>query len=115
MTVPGDTRRCRVFSCTEPACRGLRGELSSLHCWACQHENPPGAKFCVECANPMGRRCGACGAEVPSTAKFCPECAAPLTATSPPTASAAGHSSTPAAPPEAGERRHLTALFCDLV
>src|SRR5262245_34030181 len=83
-----------------------------MQCPQCQHDNPPGAKFCVECASPIERRCPACGAHAPPTAKFCPECAAPLTAKSPPAGPAAGQSS---APTEAGERRQLTVLFCDLV
>src|SRR6059036_682778 len=52
----------------------------SVACAACGHENPPGAKFCPECAAPLARLCAACGAEPPPTAKFCPECAAPLAA-----------------------------------
>jgi class 3 adenylate cyclase/tetratricopeptide (TPR) repeat protein len=84
-------------------------------CPHCQSENPPGAKFCMECANTLARRCSACGTEAPLPAKFCPECAAPLTATSPPTGPVAVQSSGPTLPSEAGERRHLTALFCDLV
>src|SRR5262245_19488359 len=83
-----------------------------MQCPQCQHENPPGAKFCIECACPIERRCPACGAQAPPTAKFCPECAAPLTAKSRPASHAAGQSS---GPTEAGERRQLTVLFCDLV
>jgi class 3 adenylate cyclase/tetratricopeptide (TPR) repeat protein len=80
-----------------------------MQCPQCQHENPSGAKFCVQCASPLIRRCPACGTEAPPTAKFCPGCAAPLTAP------AAVQSSARTAPTDAGERRHLTALFCDLV
>src|SRR5262245_33533343 len=83
-----------------------------MQCPQCQHDNPPGAKFCVECATRIERRCPACGTEVPPTAKFCPECAAPLTEKSPPAGPTAAQSS---APTEAGERRQLTVLFCDLV
>jgi class 3 adenylate cyclase/tetratricopeptide (TPR) repeat protein len=83
-----------------------------MQCPQCQHDNPPGAKFCVECASPIERRCPACGAQAPPTAKFCPECAAPLTAKFPPAGPATRQSS---APTEAGERRQLTVLFCDLV
>ena len=86
-----------------------------MQCPQCQSENPLGAKFCVECASPLARRCPKCGSEAPLTAKFCPECAVPLTATSPPTGPAAVQPSSPATPAESGERRHLTALFCDLV
>jgi class 3 adenylate cyclase len=49
-----------------------------MQCLRCQHENPPGAKFCVECASPVARGCPACGTEAPPTAKFCPECGAEI-------------------------------------
>ena len=93
-----------------------------MRCQVCQHENPPGAKFCVECARPLARRCPACGSEAPSTARFCPECAAPLTARSQ-VASTASH----AFPPKhladkilqsrsalEGERKQVTVLFADV-
>jgi class 3 adenylate cyclase/tetratricopeptide (TPR) repeat protein len=51
-----------------------------MQCSQCESENPPGAKFCVECASPLARRCPACRTEAPPAAKFCPECAAPLLA-----------------------------------
>src|SRR6516162_8847333 len=79
-----------------------------MQCSQCQSENPPGAKFCVECARPLG--CAACGAEAPPTAKFCPQCAAPLPAASLPASPTGLPAST-----EFGERRQLTVLFCDLV
>ncbi len=87
-----------------------------MRCPHCQHENPPGAKFCVECAGLIARRCSACGTEAPPTAKFCPECAAPLTATphAAPQLAAPPELATPGHAP-AGERRQLTVLFCDLV
>jgi class 3 adenylate cyclase len=51
-------------------------------------------------------RCPACDHESPLDARFCSACGKPLeTAESPPKP----------APPEAGERRQLTVLFCDLV
>jgi class 3 adenylate cyclase len=95
-----------------------------MECPQCQAENPPQAKFCMECAAPLARKCNACGAEVPARAKFCVECAHP-----------AGQSaSTPAAPPAPavytpphlaeriltsraaleGERKQVTVLFADL-
>lgn len=83
-----------------------------MQCPQCQHDNPLGAEFCVECASSIERRCPGCGTEAAPTAKFCPECAAPPTVKSPAVGRATGQSS---APTEAGERRHLTALFCDLV
>src|SRR4029077_12050712 len=87
-----------------------------MQCPQCQHENPSGAKFCVECASPIERRrCPACGTEAPATAKFCPQCAAPLTS---PTVPAVPHDPARPQPPvssETAERRQLTVLFCALV
>ena len=37
-----------------------------MSCPRCRHENPPGAKFNIECASPL-----------PPAAQFCPECAHP--------------------------------------
>src|SRR3970040_1596430 len=48
-----------------------------MKCARCQQENPPQAKFCIECAAPLARACGNCGTPLPAAAKFCPECAQP--------------------------------------
>ncbi len=80
-----------------------------MRCQNCSAENPPSARFCIQCAEPLARRCQSCGFVNPSQARFCAQCAAPLDATAPPRAEAEAG----AAP--AGERRHLTVLFCDLV
>src|SRR5437867_9405081 len=88
----------------------------------CGHLNPPGAKFCTECAAPLARRCAACGAEPPPTAKFCPECAAPLAA-KPQAAASDPRAYTPKhladkilASKSAleGERKQVTVLFADV-
>src|SRR5213593_1803551 len=88
----------------------------------CGHLNPPGAKFCTECAAPLARRCAACGAEPPPTAKFCPECAAPLAAR-PQAAAPDPRAYTPKHLAEKiltsraaleGERKHVTVLFADV-
>ena len=49
-----------------------------MKCSKCSHENPDGAKFCIECAAPMEFHCPKCGAVTPVTGKFCMECAHPL-------------------------------------
>src|SRR3954471_8314925 len=49
-----------------------------MQCARCQAENPPQAKFCMECATPLAQKCSACGADVPARAKFCVECAQPV-------------------------------------
>jgi class 3 adenylate cyclase/tetratricopeptide (TPR) repeat protein len=95
-------------------------------CSRCQTDNPPQAKFCLECAAPLARTCPNCGALLPPAAKFCVECAHPVT----------GAGSTPGGTrfvsPQAytpqhlaqkiltsrsaleGERKQVTVLFADL-
>src|SRR5262245_2896378 len=94
-----------------------------MTCPRCQQENPPQAKFCLECAAPLARRCANCGTQLPAGAKFCFECASAVS----------GLSSTPRFPsPEVytpkrlaeriltskaaleGERKQVTVLFADL-
>src|SRR5437867_5493777 len=88
----------------------------------CGHLNPPGAKFCTECAAPLARRCAACGAETPPTAKICPECAAPMAA-KPQAAAPDPRAYTPKHLAEKiltsraaleGERKQVTVLFADV-
>jgi double zinc ribbon protein/adenylate/guanylate cyclase family protein len=82
-----------------------------MRCSKCGSENREGAKFCNECGMRFGTKCEDCGALNQPGAKFCDECGSLLTS----------HRTTKAekiAPPiasSAGERRHLTVLFCDLV
>jgi ribosomal protein L40E len=47
-------------------------------CSRCQQQNPPQAKFCLECATPLARQCANCGTPLPVSAKFCLECAHPV-------------------------------------
>src|SRR2546426_3700476 len=60
--------------------------LPAMKCVRCQHESPPAAKFCVECAAPLAAAvtCARCGTRLPPGAKFCPECALPAGAAAPP-------------------------------
>jgi class 3 adenylate cyclase/tetratricopeptide (TPR) repeat protein len=48
-----------------------------MKCPRCQYENPPQAKYCLECATPLALRCTNCGAQRSAAAKFCSECAHP--------------------------------------
>jgi class 3 adenylate cyclase len=85
-----------------------------MQCPRCQHENPPGMKFCGECAAPLAATCPSCGTANP------PE--APLRTA--PTANFAGPDSyTPKHLAEKiltskaaleGERKQVTVLFADL-
>ena len=93
-----------------------------MQCPRCQHENPPGAKFCVECASPVKRGCPFCGTEAQPTAKFCPGCATPLTAmpqvsATDPRAYTPRHLADKILTSRAaleGERKQVTVLFADV-
>jgi class 3 adenylate cyclase len=95
-----------------------------MNCPRCQTENPPQAKFCLECATPLVARCASCGAQLPAAAKFCPECAHPVSAApAAPPRLAPPESYTPKHLAEkiltsgsalAGERKQVTVLFVDV-
>jgi class 3 adenylate cyclase len=93
-----------------------------MQCPRCQHENPPGMKFCGECAAPLAATCPSCGAANPADNKFCGQCATPLR-TGPTAKFAAPESYTPKHLAEKiltskaaleGERKQVTVLFADL-
>jgi class 3 adenylate cyclase/tetratricopeptide (TPR) repeat protein len=83
-----------------------------MRCSSCGFENSVGRKFCSECGTVLPRGCPQCGADNAMAAKFCGECGAPLNA-----AAAVPLPGVSSAQPRdtAGERRHLTVMFCDLV
>jgi len=93
-----------------------------VNCPRCQHENPPQAKFCVECAAPLVRACAGCGAQLPPGAKFCPECARPVDGPAPsrpvtPEAYTPRHLAERILDSRAaieGERKQVSVLFADL-
>lgn len=83
-----------------------------MRCSSCGFENPVSRKFCSECGTALPRRSAKCGADDAFGAKFCGDCGASLNTTV----------GTPVVETMivnereiAGERRHLTVLFCDLV
>jgi hypothetical protein len=87
----------------------------------CRAENPPRAKFCIECAAPLATPCAGCGATLPPAARVCPECARPVEAA--PARSSSPESYTPRHLAEkilttagtlAGERKQVTVLFVDV-
>ena len=49
-----------------------------MRCSRCQHENRTEAKFCEECAAPLGRTCLSCGHIYSARAKYCSECGQPV-------------------------------------
>ena len=80
-----------------------------MRCSRCETENADGARFCNQCAAPLGTQCPRCASENAPGANFCSHCAAPL-------APAPIHTETkPSIVALTGERRHMTVLFCDLV
>ena len=95
-----------------------------MTCPRCQTDNPPQAKFCLECAAKFVARCASCGTQLPPSAKFCLECAHPVGgATTGPPRFASPESYTPEHLAERiltsktaleGERKQVTVLFADL-
>jgi len=93
-----------------------------MKCPRCQAENPPGTRFCGQCAAPLASVCPSCGASNPPENKFCGQCAAPLDKPAQPRF-AAPESYTPRHLAERiltskaaleGERKQVTVLFADL-
>ena len=86
-----------------------------MRCSKCGTNNPSTNNFCAKCGNALAKVCSECKAENLPTSDFCGKCGASLTEhgarqPAPPELSSAAPGATPA-----GERRHLTVLFCDLV
>jgi class 3 adenylate cyclase len=95
-----------------------------MQCPRCQQENPPQAKFCLECGVRLALTCHKCRSELPAGAKFCLECGAPVVsqATAEPRFTSP-ESYTPKHLAEKiltsksaleGERKQVTVLFADL-
>jgi class 3 adenylate cyclase len=92
-----------------------------MHCPRCQHENPPSAKFCLECGSRLAPTCAHCGTALPTSAKFCLECGKPVDPS--PGRSRSPHAYTPKHLADKiltsksaleGERKQVTVLFADL-
>src|SRR5215472_9754005 len=82
-----------------------------MRCSKCGSDNREGRKFCANCAAPLAITCPKCGSTNEAGEKYCGECAAALGDARLPRVKEA----MPAQASAAGERRHLTVLFCDLV
>lgn len=50
------------------------GSEAAVACGACGTDNAGGAKFCMECGEPLARACAACGEPASAKAKFCSGC-----------------------------------------
>src|SRR5262249_17291717 len=94
-----------------------------MKCPRCQQENPPQAKFCLECATALALRCANCGTPLPAAAKFCFECATPVSGPGGSPRFGSPESYTPKHLAERiinskaaleGERKQVTVLFADL-
>ena len=94
-----------------------------MQCPRCRHESPAGARFCGECAAPLGRTCPACGSLNVQSSTYCTDCGAPLAAAGSPQAAPVPHEYTPPYLAEKiihsreaieGERKQVTVLFADL-
>ena len=94
-----------------------------MKCPKCQQDNSDNAKFCEQCAAPLGLVCADCGSPVSPTAKFCPQCGHPLNRTADDTSSALLKSHTPqhlvdkiltSKAALEGERKQVTVLFADI-
>jgi len=82
-----------------------------MRCSKCKSDNREGRKFCAACGAPLVVTCPKCGASNQPEERFCGECGTALAEV----AGAGRVEATPIALSSAGERRHLTVLFCDLV
>ncbi|MCZ6872378.1 MAG: zinc ribbon domain-containing protein [bacterium] len=58
-----------------------------MQCPQCRQDNPPQAKFCLQCGSRFVLACDNCSTELPAKAKFCFECGRPVGA---PTAAVIG-------------------------
>jgi class 3 adenylate cyclase len=80
-----------------------------MRCSKCGTDNAASSRFCNQCAAPFSKRCAKCAFENASEARFCAQCAALLDTAAPIRTDVESRGGL------AGERRHLTVLFCDLV
>ncbi|MBI4013674.1 MAG: zinc ribbon domain-containing protein, partial [Candidatus Rokubacteria bacterium] len=97
-----------------------------MQCPQCQHENPPGAKFCSACGAGLAAGCPACGHANAPGSRFCTECGQalrPAAAPVPPGRFGPPGAYTPRHLAERilatrtaleGERKQVTVLFADL-
>ena len=84
--------------------------MPAIICRHCGKSNLPEKRFCVECGQRLARSCAACGEPIAAGEKFCGNCGVRLEAEPP-----RREHDTPVDSQPAGERRHLTVLFADLV
>ena len=81
-----------------------------MRCSKCGTENATGSRFCNQCGTALGNICPKCAVDNAHDAKFCSQCGVSLV-----DIPEGGRESRAGTRGLAGERRHLTVLFCDLV
>ncbi len=109
-----------------------------MKCSNCGFENPPNAKFCNNCGQPLALLCPNCGTKNPAGSKFCNNCGYNLAQPTPAAKAQPARAGSRAESPQAliekympkelaskleaarasrsmeGERRIVTILFCDV-
>jgi class 3 adenylate cyclase len=94
-----------------------------MKCTRCQHENPAGSSFCLECGGRLALTCASCGTDLPGGSKFCNKCGTPTSSPTGQPRFASPESYTPKHLAEKiltskaaleGERKQVTVLFADL-
>jgi class 3 adenylate cyclase len=89
-----------------------------MRCPGCGHENPDGARFCLQCGAQLSVACPACGVALPPGARFCLECGHAVTAARAPVGYTPRHVSEQILAVRSaieGERKQVSVLFCDIV
>ncbi len=85
-----------------------------MRCPSCGAETKAGNRFCIKCGTPLEPTCAACGALNEPSAKFCGQCGMGLAREVRVSALATEKPPGLEPSPQAAERRHLTAMFCDM-
>jgi adenylate cyclase len=75
-----------------------------MRCSACETNNAPDARFCIDCGSALGVICRACGQSAPPAAQFCGQCGTAIVA----------KQTTSKAPVSDGELKQITVLFSDV-
>jgi class 3 adenylate cyclase/tetratricopeptide (TPR) repeat protein len=96
-----------------------------MQCPECQFENREEAKFCSECGHKFELICPECGTNIRPGSKFCDDCGYNLEPSEETSAviseietlpfQTTTEQSSPDVAPIVGERKHVTALFSDLI
>src|SRR5687767_6767204 len=90
------------------------GVMAMQACGNCGTDNPPGARFCMNCGNALARTCPACGEAAPPNARFCMNCGTSISGGEGAPAPTAPPAAAPAVTALPEERRQVTVVFADL-